>query len=125
MLLPAVTYTGCKKQVKCGCGKDVIGSFKRMLLDRSSIYYNDDGTLASFRITNMYGFDTYTFCNPSEMYPAFKDLASEDQLLLSGEYYWDCTYMLNSNNGGSYYYYYYKSYQINVTEIKSYLYGKK
>jgi hypothetical protein len=52
------------------------------------------------------------------------DLEGEDQLILSGNLYWECTYLMNSSNS-SYYSYYYKVYNIDVTELKSYLYGKK
>lgn len=126
MLLPAAAYTSCKKQAKCGCGKDVIGSFDRMLMDRSSITYNTSGNFASFIITNAYGgYDTYDFCNPSEMYSKYKELEGEDQLLITGDYYWDCSYLMQTSGSSSYYYNYYKRYQINVTELKSYMYGKK
>ena len=51
------------------------------------------------------------------------DLSGEEQVLISGDVFWDCTYMMNSSN--SYYYSYYKVYNIEITGMKSYLYGKK
>lgn len=124
IILPVFPWSGCKKQVKCGCNGDVIRSLKNELMDRSQIVYSTDGNSASFSITSGYGYDTYIFCNPGEMYPIYKDLEGQDQILLSGDLYWECQYMMSSSNY-SYYSYYYKVYNINVTEMKSYLYGKK
>ncbi len=42
---------------------------------------------------------------------------------ISGDVYWDCSYVTSA--GQSSYSYYYKIYNINVTQFKSYLYGKK
>jgi len=123
-LLPVISWSGCKKQVKCGCDGDVLRSLDNELIDRSSIRYTQDGASAYFTVTSGYGYDTYYFCNPGEMYEAFKDLEGEDQIIISGDLYWECTYLMNSSNS-SYYSYYYKVYNIQVTELKSYLYGKK
>jgi len=119
MILPIISWSECKKQAKCGCGKDILFSLDSELLDYSDIIYNSDGTNAYFMI----GYSTYYFCNPSEMYESFKDISTDDQILLSGDAFWECSYLMNS--GSSYYYSYYKVYNIQVTEIKSYLYGKK
>ncbi len=124
ILLPAISYSGCKKQEKCGCDGDILFSYTKRTFDRSSINYTEDGKSAYFTITNAYGYDRYFFCNPSEMYTKFQDLASENQLKISGDVYWDCSYLVNSGSGSSYYYNYYKVYQINVTELLSYMYGK-
>jgi len=123
-ILPLFSWSGCKKQVKCGCDGDVLRSWDNQLMDRSSIRYGTDGASASFIISSGYYYDTYYFCNPGEMYDEYLDLEGEDQLLLSGDLFWECTYMMNSS-GNSYYTYYYKVYNIKVTELKSYLYGKK
>jgi hypothetical protein len=119
MILPVVSWSGCKKQKKCGCGKDILFSLDEELLDYSDIVYNSDGTNAYFSI----GYSTYYFCNPSEMYEAFKDISADDQILLSGDAFWECSYLMNASN--SYYYSLYKVYNIQVTGLKSYLYGKK
>ncbi len=123
IILPVFSWSGCKKQPKCGCDGDVIRTFRNELMDRSRIIYSQDGSSAYFTIANGYYYDTYHFCNPGEMFPAYKELAGEDQIILSGDLFWECTYMMNSGNQ-SYYSYYYKVYNINVTELKSYLYGK-
>jgi hypothetical protein len=124
ILVPVISWSGCKKQVKCGCDGDILRSLDNELMDRSTIHYSADGASAYFTVSNGYYYDTYYFCNPGEMYDAFMDLEGEDQLILSGNLYWECTYLMNSSNS-SYYSYYYKVYNIDVTELKSYLYGKK
>ena len=125
IILPVFSWSGCKKQVKCGCDGDILRSMDEELMDRSKIIYSADGSSAYFSVSNgYYSNDTYYFCNPGEMYPKFKELEGEDQIILSGDLYWECTYMMNSSSS-SYYSYYYKVYNINVTELKSYLYGKK
>jgi len=123
-VLPVFSWSGCKKQVKCGCEGDIIRSLKSELMDRSSIRYSSGGSTAYFTVSSGIYYDTYYFCNPAEMYSAFQDLEGEDQILLSGDLFWECTYLMNTSNN-SYYSYYYKVYNIKVTELKSYLYGKK
>lgn len=120
ILIPAVSYSGCKKQPKCGCKGDKLLSLTDELFDYSSIHYIDS-TSAYFQL-GMY--NTYYFCNPSEMYPKFASLASQNQILLSGDVYWNCSYLMNSS-GSSYYYQYYKIYDIRITGMKTNLYGKK
>lgn len=122
--LPLFSWSGCKKQVKCGCDGDVIRTMDNELIDRSKIIYSSDGSSAYFMISNGMYSDTYYFCNPGEMYEQYKALEGEDQIIISGDLFWECTYMMNSSNY-NYYSYYYKVYNINVTELKSYLYGKK
>ena len=124
IILPVFPWSGCKKQVKCGCDGDVLNSLDNYLMERSSIIYGADGASAYFIISSGYYYDTYYFCNPGEMYSAYKDLEGEDQILISGDLFWECTYMMNSSNSSSLTYYY-KVYNIDVTELKSYLYGKK
>jgi hypothetical protein len=123
ILLPAVSFNGCKKQVKCGCGKDVLFSIADEIMDYSSITYGSNGGTASFAIYNGMSYDYYHFCNPNEMYERYLDLKGQSQIKISGDIFWDCTYMMNSSN--SYYYSYYKIYNIQVTDLKSSLYGKK
>jgi len=123
ILLPVFFFQGCKKQVKCGCGKDILFSIDNELMVYSSIIYSPNGQTASFSIYNGIYYDTYIFCNPEEMYPTYTNLTGEEQVLISGDVFWDCTYMMNSSN--SYYYSYYKTYNIEITGMKSYLYGKK
>ncbi len=124
IILPVFSWTGCKKQAKCGCDGDVLRSLKDELMARSQIIYSPDGSSAYFMISQGYYSETYYFCNPGEMFPKFKELEGDDQIYLSGDLYWECTYMMNSGNS-SYYSYYYKVYNINVTELRGNLYGKK
>ncbi len=123
ILLPVFSFQGCKKQVKCGCGKDILFSIDNQLMDYSTISYYPNGESASFAVYNGIYYDTYIFCNPQEMFSHYSDLEGEEQILISGDVFWDCTYMMNSSN--SYYYSYYKIYNIEITGMKSYLYGKK
>jgi len=118
ILIPAVSYSGCKKQPKCGCEGDMLFSIDQ-LFDYSTIQYYDS-TSARFNI----GYDSYIFCNPSAMYNAYKDLEGQNQIILTGDVYWNCSYLMNSS-GSSSYYSYYKIYDINVTGMTSHLYGKK
>jgi hypothetical protein len=118
-ITPAVSYTGCKKQARCGCGKDVVLTLANEALDYSQMYYNQDGTTATFSI----GYSTYVFCNPVEMYPKYKTFRQGDQILISGDAFWECNYLYNSSNNS--YQSYMKVYNIQVTDLKVYLYGKK
>jgi hypothetical protein len=119
ILLPIVSWSGCKKQAKCGCGKDVVSTIDSMLLDHSTIIYGSNGSTASF----MLGYNTYYFCNPTEMYSKYTSMGNNDQMLLSGDLFWECSYLMNSSNSS--YYQYYKVYNIQVTLMEPYLYGKK
>ena len=123
ILLPVFSFNGCKKQAKCGCGKDILFSITDEILDYSSIIYASGGATASFSISNGVASDYYHFCNPNEMYEKYMSLAGQNQVKISGDVFWDCTYMMNQSN--SYYYSYYKIYNIEVTDMKSSLYGKK
>ncbi len=118
-VLPLVSYSGCKKQAKCGCDKDVLYTLENEPIDYSQLYYNAEGTTASFMI----GYDQYIFCNPVEMYQKYKSFTSGDQMLISGSIFWECNYLYNSSNYS--YQSYSKVYQIHVTDLKVYLYGKK
>ena len=122
-LLPVFSFNGCKKQVKCGCGKDILFSITDEIMDYSSISYSESGATAMFTIYNGVAYDYFHFCNPNEMYDKYASLKGESQIKVSGDIFWDCTYMMNSSN--SYYYSYYKVYNIQVTDLKSSLYGKK
>jgi hypothetical protein len=121
MVLPLISWSGCKKQAKCGCGKDVLFSLKDELLDHSAITFGANGASASFSI----GYSTYIFCNPIEMYALYSAMNKDDQMILSGDAFWECSYLMQSGSGGSSYYYYYKVYNIEVTKLEPYLYGKK
>jgi hypothetical protein len=129
ILLPVVSYTGCKKQAKCGCSGDILYSITDQIFDHSSIIYNATGTNAYFFVYSGLGayYDTYYFCNPSEMFATYNSINSNDQVKLSGDLYWDCSYVSQASQSSSYSYQqsYYKVYNIKVTKIESSLYGKK
>jgi hypothetical protein len=116
---PAFSYTGCKKQAKCGCGKDVLSTFS---IVSAYIYYTDGATITAVVVGDPYA-STYTFCNPSEMFPKLADAKSGDILQLSGHVYWNCTYVYQTSNS-SYYQSMAKGYDIQVTDLSIDLYGK-
>jgi len=115
---PVVSYSGCKKQAKCGCGKDVLFT----LTNRPANVYWETGSSISFRFSND-PYSTYNFCNPTEMFKKMTDYKSGDELLVSGHAYWNCSYVNQSSNSS--YGSYYKIYDVEVTNIYMDLYGKK
>ena len=120
IIVPVFSYSGCKKQAKCGCGKDVLFTFTKT---SAAVYFNSSGTTISLTLpTDPYS--TYTFCNPSEMWPKIKDnYKYGDVIQVSGHVYWDCNYLYQASNSS--YQSYYKQYQIQVTDVTLDLYGKK
>jgi|WetSurMetagenome_2_1015567.scaffolds.fasta_scaffold13067_2 hypothetical protein len=123
ILLPLVSYLGCKKQPKCGCDGDMLDTYSldSVLVDYSQIIYTIDSTSAVFRPD---AYTTYYLCNPIEMYNTYKDLEGSGQILLSGKAFWECSFMMNSGSSSSYYYNYYKIFNLRVTGMSSHLYGK-
>lgn len=118
IIAPLFAGHSCKKQEKCGCDGDKLFTITNVLFNYSDIYVTGNGGTMQFSE----GYDTYYFCNPTTMYSTYQGLNADEQVLISGDVYWDCNYV--SMAGQSYYSYYMKSYNINVTEMKSYLYGK-
>jgi len=117
IIVPAISYTGCRKQVKCGCGKDVL-----VTLTSSSAYiYWTTSSSISFQLVGD-AYSTYTFCNPTEMFPYLANAKSGDILLVSGFVYWDCNYVYQSSNSA--YQNPYKVYNVQVTGLTLDLYGK-
>jgi hypothetical protein len=117
IIAPALSYTGCKKQARCGCGKDAL-----LTLSEASciITWSDGATIYANVVGDMYS--TYIFCNPSEMFPNLADAKSGDILQLSGPVYWDCNYVYQSSNSS--YMSLYKTYDVQVTALTQNLYGK-
>ena len=120
IMAPVVSYTGCKKQAKCGCGKDVLFTLTNT---SAHVFFNETGTTISFSALND-PYSTYNFCNPKEMFPKMPDFKSGDELLVSGHVYWNCSY-LNQASNSSYQNSYYKIYDVQVTDVYMDLYGKK
>ena len=120
ILAPIVSYTGCKKQAKCGCDGDLLFSLDKA---HAYVYFNVTGSTITFtKIDDPYS--TYNFCNPGEMFPKLSESRSGDILLVSGHAYWDCNYLYQSSNS-SYQTSYYKIYMMQVTDVESDLFGKK
>jgi hypothetical protein len=119
ILAPAISYSGCKKQAKCGCGQDVI----RTLTNASAYIYWTNGETITAMIVGDLTSSTYTLCNPSEMYKNLVDAKSGDILLLSGKVYYNCNYVYQSSNS-SYYQGMYIGYDIQATGLYLDLYGK-
>jgi hypothetical protein len=115
---PLISYTGCRKQAKCGCGKDVLKTFT---ITSANIYFNSTYSLLYF---NTLGdiYSQYNFCNPSEIIPKLADVKSGDILQVSGHVYWNCNYISQVSNSS--YQSLYRIYDVQVTDISVDLYGK-
>jgi len=121
ILAPLVIDFGCKKQPKCGCGKDVILSIDA---EPATVYYQVEGKYASFQRDYSTSGATYNFCSPSRWIDTLvlKNLPSGSRLLLTGKAYYDCTYLMNSGNYGGYMP---PVYVVEVTKLEVDNYGKK
>jgi hypothetical protein len=117
ILAPLFSYEGCKRQAKCGCGKDVLRTITSV---SANVYWTSPENITFYLVGNPYS--PYYFCNPSEMYPSLKDAKSGDVLLVSGHVYWNCNYVYQASNSR-----YQSSYQVfdcQVTNLTLDLYGK-
>ena len=117
ILAPVFSYEGCKRQAKCGCGKDVLNTLTRASV---KVYWTSSASITFQMVGNPY--NSYYFCNPSEMFPKLKDAKSGDVLLLSGHVYWNCQYTYQASNSS--YQSIYQVYDCQVTELELDLYGK-
>jgi hypothetical protein len=119
IIAPAVSYTGCKKQAKCGCGKDVISTLTNASVN---VIFNDTHSILYFQpVGNLYA--QYNFCNPSEIIPKLADVKSGDIMLVSGHVYWNCNYVSQASNSPQQSYF--KIYDCDATDLTINLYGKK
>jgi hypothetical protein len=118
ILAPVVSYTGCKKQAKCGCGKDVL---RTMTTARANVYWSDQSGSITFVLSGD-PYSQYNFCNPTEMRPKLVDYKTGDELMVSGLVYWNCAYL--NQAGNSQYQSLYKIYDVEVTDVYMDLYGK-
>ena len=119
MLAPMVSYQGCKKQPKCGCGKDEIFTLTKT---SAAVYWSTGASITFTLVGDPYS--TYMVCNPGDIFPNMSNYTSGDVLEVSGHVYWECNYLMNASNG-SYYQSMYKVYQVQVTDISVDMYGKK
>lgn len=118
--IPAFSYTGCKKQKKCGCGKDVLFTYTNQ---PAYVYFSETGSIMYMSVVGD-PYSTYHFCNPAEMFEEIKDYKSGDELLVSGYAYWECNYVFQSSNN-NYQTSLYKVYNFQATKIFLDMYGKK
>lgn len=119
MTMPVFANTDCKKQPKCGCDGDAL-----FTLDKTParVYWQNSETIMFMTIADPI-YSTYYFCNPGEMYSKLADSKSGDVLLVSGDVFWDCSYLYQQSNYS--YGTYYKTYQVRVTDVHADMYGKK
>jgi hypothetical protein len=124
ILTPLIFDMGCKKQKKCGCGKDVIFEITE---DSGpvTVYYVASSKTAYFPSSGSYG-SYYYFCNPGKWSDSLNIYTQGGKqprsLLITGKVFYDCTYLMNS---GSYGYGYPPQYQVEVTTLKEDNYIKK
>ena len=115
-ILPLITYEGCKKQAKCGCGKDIIYNLTDLQV---MVQYDTTSKSVVFYPVYSSG-STYYFCNPSQWMDSLKKLNTTEYLLLTGKAYYDCNYMMQAAN----YSYLPPVYQVDVTGLREDNYGK-
>lgn len=117
-LVPLFFNTECRKQPRCGCGKDVIFTIKD---EPVNLQYNEStNTIIFSPALNPYS--TYYFCNPIEWMEKVKKFDIREHILVSGDVFYECNYLYQS---GNYYYQIPPVYQITVTSLKEDNYGKK
>lgn len=118
LIAGVISMATCKKQEKCGCDGDALDS-----LQQGHVYisYNAETKSAQFRPL-WSNYDIYYFCNPSAFMEKLKTFEQGAEILVSGEYFYECNYLMNAGNGGSYSMY--RIYQIQVTDVAAYDYGK-
>ncbi len=115
LIIGLILAGGCKKQKKCGCDGDALDTLR---LRHVNIIY--DATLKTARFSEYNAI--YYFCNPSEWMSQLSKFDQGEEILISGPYFFECSYLMNSSN--SQYYNPMRIYQINVTSVSAYEYGK-
>lgn len=114
-LLPLVTFQGCKKQYKCGCGKDIVFSFN----NTEVVLYSQSASNIMF-YTALTSNSTYYFCNPGQWIDSLNKMNTKQYLLLTGNAFYECNYLMQASN----YSYLPPVYQVEVTGLKEDNYGK-
>lgn len=113
-----VVTGGCKKQPKCGCDGDALDTLNMM-----HVYITYDASSKSARFSPIYdAYSIYYFCNPSEWMSELTKFNQNEEILISGPYFYECNYLMNAGN--SYQTSYMKIYQIDVNYVGAYEYGK-
>jgi len=117
VILVALT-AGCKKQPKCGCDGDALDT-----LEQAHVNITYDAVNKTARFSTVWdSYSIYYFCNPSQWISELTKFSQNEEILVSGPYFYECNYLMNSSN--SYYYSYMRIYQVQVTAVASYDYGK-
>lgn len=119
IIVPLFADLGCKKQPKCGCGKDVIFELTD---SRVLVYYSTTATSAQFIPADASSGSQYYFCNPGDYADTLKTYPQGQLFLASGKAYYECNYLMNSGNTG---YFVPPVYQVQVTALKEDNYGLK
>jgi len=118
LIAGVISTAGCKKQPKCGCDGDALDTLKQ-----AHVYISYDAETKSAQFRPLWSsFDIYYFCNPSDFMDELKTFEQNTEILVSGAFFYECNYLMNAGNGGSYSMY--KIYQIQVTDVAAYDYGK-
>jgi hypothetical protein len=115
-IAPLFAYQGCKKQAKCGCGKDIIYNLNELQV---MVQYDSTSHTAVFYPVYTTG-STYYFCNPGQWMDSLKKMNTSQYLLLSGKAYYDCNYLMQAAN----YSYLPPVYQVEVSHLREDNYGK-
>jgi len=118
LIAGVILSAGCKKQPKCGCDGDALDT---LTLAHVYISYNAETKSAQF-VPLWSNYDVYYFCNPSEFMDELVTFEQGAEILVTGEYFYECNYLMNAGNGSSYSMY--RVYQIQVTDVAPYDYGK-
>ena len=94
LIAGVISMAGCKKQEKCGCDGDALDS-----LNQAHVYisYNAETKSAQFRPL-WSNYDIYYFCNPSVFMEKLKTFEQGAEILVSGEYFYECNYLMNAGN---------------------------
>ena len=116
LFAPLFVNTDCKKQKRCGCPPR--GDIIRQYNYENAVYFNDESTMVQM----FEYYDSYTFCNPDRWREELKKYKSGDALVVKGDVYWDCSWVMQASNNpqgslGA-------SYQIYVDTIYMEMYGK-
>jgi hypothetical protein len=120
VIIPVFSDSGCKKQPRCGCGKDELFTIS----ERSAYVYFKESSSNVYFILITDPYSTYNFCNPGQWRSKLlSDYKTGDELVVSGHVYWNCAFLQQAAN--SPYQSPYKSYDVEVTDVYMDMFGKK